>query len=81
METCDAHIPSFMRRVYYHTRRRVVIAWVTGGWADIEWVSCCSQLERFMEATFREGFEHNLWSPNRYELVEKKFWWARCGIE
>ncbi|MBA0552262.1 hypothetical protein Golob_023089, partial [Gossypium lobatum] len=25
-----------------------------------------------MQATFKDGFGHNLWSLDRYELVEKK---------
>ncbi|MFQ6629958.1 hypothetical protein Gotur_007684 [Gossypium turneri] len=34
-----------------------------------------------MRATFGQGSENNLWSPNRYELVKKKFWWAQCKFE
>ncbi|KAK5793079.1 hypothetical protein PVK06_034215 [Gossypium arboreum] len=75
METRDTHIPFYTWRVYYHTRGRVVTARVTGGWTSSDWVSCRSRLERCMRATFKEGFRHDLWSQDRYELVEKKFWW------
>ncbi|MBA0802108.1 hypothetical protein Gohar_012437, partial [Gossypium harknessii] len=32
VETRDAHIPSSMRRVYYHFGRRVVTIRIVGGW-------------------------------------------------
>ncbi|MBA0795795.1 hypothetical protein Gohar_006630 [Gossypium harknessii] len=62
-----------MWRVYYHSGGRAITAQVIGGWAGSDLVSSRSRLERRMRATFGKDSENDLWRPDRYELVKKKF--------
>ncbi|KAG8485560.1 hypothetical protein CXB51_018921 [Gossypium anomalum] len=72
MEIRDTHILSSMWRVYYHTRGHKVTARVIDGWIGNDWVSCHSQLERCMPATFREG------DVSSDTTAENSNWWLHA---